>query len=63
MTCPRCGTKIDSLPCPNCGFPVLRSPFGIVAKRRADDCPADKESNARIAAGYGNTSFYTGDNG
>ena len=53
MICPRCGTKIDSLPCPNCGFPVLRSPFGIVAKRRADDCPADKEINERITAGYG----------
>ena len=26
-------------------------------------CPADKEINERIAAGYGNTSFYTGDNG
>lgn len=24
MTCPRCGTKTDSLPCPNCGFPVFR---------------------------------------
>ena len=24
MECPRCGTKIDSLPCPNCGFPVFR---------------------------------------
>ena len=26
-------------------------------------CPADKEINDRIAAEYGNTSFYTGDNG
>ena len=26
-------------------------------------CPADKEINERIAAEYGNTSFYTGDNG
>ncbi len=26
-------------------------------------CPADKEINERIAAGYGNTLFYTGDNG
>ena len=25
-------------------------------------CPADKEINERIAAEYGNTSFYTGDN-
>ena len=25
-------------------------------------CPADKEINERIAAGYGNTSFYTGEN-
>lgn len=25
-------------------------------------CPADKEINDRIAAEYGNTSFYTGDN-
>ncbi len=22
MVCPRCGTKTDSWPCPNCGFPV-----------------------------------------
>ena len=26
-------------------------------------CPADKEINERIAAEYGNTLFYTGDNG
>ena len=26
-------------------------------------CPADKEINERIAAEYGNTSFYTGNNG
>ena len=26
-------------------------------------CPADKEINERIAAEYGNTTFYTGDNG
>ena len=26
-------------------------------------CPADKEINERIATEYGNTSFYTGDNG
>ena len=26
-------------------------------------CPADKKINERIAAEYGNTSFYTGDNG
>jgi 8-oxo-dGTP diphosphatase len=26
-------------------------------------CPADKEINERIVAEYGNTSFYTGDNG
>lgn len=26
-------------------------------------CPADKEINDRIAAEYGKTSFYTGDNG
>ena len=26
-------------------------------------CPADKEINERIAAKYGSTSFYTGDNG
>ena len=49
MISPRCGTKIDSLPCPNCGFPVLRSLFGIVAKRRTGYCPADKEINKRIA--------------
>ena len=24
MECPRCGTAIDGLPCPNCGFPVFR---------------------------------------
>lgn len=24
MECPRCGTKTNSWPCPNCGFPVLR---------------------------------------
>ena len=24
MTCPRCGTKTDSWPCPECGFPVTR---------------------------------------
>ena len=24
MECPRCGTKTDSWPCPNCGFPVFR---------------------------------------
>ena len=53
MTCPRCGTETDSWPCPNCGFPVLRSPFGIVAKRRTEYCPADKEINERIAADYG----------
>ena len=26
-------------------------------------CPADKDINERIAVEYGNTSFYTGDNG
>ena len=24
MECPKCGTKTDSWPCPNCGFPVTR---------------------------------------
>ena len=24
MECPRCGTKTNSWPCPNCGFPVVR---------------------------------------
>lgn len=24
MTCPRCGTKTDSWPCPECGFPVTQ---------------------------------------
>ena len=24
MECPRCGTKTNSWPCPECGFPVLR---------------------------------------
>ena len=24
MECPRCGTKTDSWPCPNCGFPVIQ---------------------------------------
>ena len=24
MTCPRCGTKTDNWPCPECGFPVKR---------------------------------------
>ena len=37
MTCPRCGTKIDSLPCPNCGFPVMKNLFGIAAIRRTGD--------------------------
>lgn len=62
MTCPRCGTETDSWPCPNCGFPVLRSLFGIVAKRRTGYCPADKEINERIAAEYGSTTFHTGVN-
>ncbi len=61
MTCPRCGTKTDSWPCPNCGFPVLRC-FRRIAKWRTGYCPADKEINKRIAAEYDNTSFYTGDN-
>ena len=52
MISPRCGTKIDSLPCPNCGFPVLRSLFGIVAKRRTGYCPADKEINEIIALSH-----------
>lgn len=34
MTCPRCGTKTDSWPCPNCGFPVLWRCTGINRKQK-----------------------------
>lgn len=37
MTCPRCGTKTDSWPCPNCGFPVMRCVFRRIKKRRTGE--------------------------
>ena len=33
MTCPRCGTKTDSWPCPECGFPVVRYNKKILQNR------------------------------
>lgn len=33
MVCPRCGTKTDSWPCPECGFPVLR----IIMMKKAEE--------------------------
>ena len=32
MECPRCGTKTDSWPCPECGFPVTR----VATKTKAE---------------------------
>lgn len=34
MTCPRCGEEIDSLPCSECGFPILFVPVRRKLRKR-----------------------------
>ena len=53
MTCPRCGTKIDSLPCPNCGFPVMRRLFPIIVAYRfkQNQVHSNREAEASMKNG------------